>query len=69
MQVSYPRGPVAAGLAVALVVTLTPAAAGAFVGELRVTAEASVFTLTLSARFSMPTSNEAAPTAPSDELV
>ena len=67
LQVSYPRGPIAAGLAVALVVTLTPAAAGAFVSELRVTTEASVFTLTLSARFIAPTSDVAAPAAPSEE--
>lgn len=67
MQVSYPRGPIAAGLAVALVVTLMPAAAGAFVGELRVTTVASVLTLTLSARFNLPASDEAAPNAPKEE--
>ena len=66
MQVSYPRGPLAAGLAVALIVTLTPAAAGAFVGELRITTEASVLLLTLSARFLAPMSEEPARTPPSE---
>ena len=67
MKVSYPRGPVAAGLAVALVITLTPAAAGAFVGELRVTTETSAFTLTLSARFKVPMSDEGLAAATSEE--
>lgn len=53
-QVSYARGPVAAGLAAALVVELAPHAPGAFVGEVRVASESSLFTLTLSARFVAP---------------
>ncbi len=44
----------AAGLAAALVVELAPRAPGAFVGEVRVASERSLFTLTLSARFVAP---------------
>ncbi|KAK9843631.1 hypothetical protein WJX81_000208 [Elliptochloris bilobata] len=58
VTVSYPRGPVAGGLAVALVISLVPAVAGSFVGELCITTAASLFRLTLSARFLAPPSEE-----------